>query len=237
MRRTIFISHCCCDRDHQITDTLKLGIEQYGWNIAIDPFDWGDITCVKIQEKIKESTHFILLTTPNSVNSNWVRIEALFAQLCHNKNSIIYLPISVDGTPMLEPAKEIIYVKWRSSGEIQELADNLSKTISETFPPNRLAIDLPLSEEIKETGRNYERNHAASDNILFLHEAVKMYEKAIELNFCNHNAWANLAWSLWKLNEDNRAWKYIRTAKEISPYSNHVKDVEGRMERGERAII
>lgn len=233
--KNIFLSHSC--DDHVITDAIRDGLKQLEWNVIVDPFKPGDKTCMKIQNSLKESTHFILLLTANSLSSYWVRIEALFAQLCYNQNAICYFPVSVDGTPNLEPARELIHINWKSSNDTDELINLLAQRIHETAPATQLKTDVEQSEILKEQGREFERIHARTDDLLSLHKAVETYEKAIKLNFCSHNAWANLAWSLWKLGEENRAWKCIRIAEDISPDSNHVKDVKQRIELGKRTIL
>ena len=231
MENIIFISHSC--DDHHIACPLWCGLQKCG-EVLMDPFDPGDKTCMKIQESIKKSTHFILLATPKSIISPWVNIEALFAQLCYDRNAIIYLPVSIDATSMLEQASELIYMKWKTSDGIQQLIKNLEEQISKTYPKNSLTTDVFLSRELMEEGRNLERDHAVMKNALFLHRAVKLYERAIDLNFCNHHAWINLAWTMWKLHEDDCAWKRIQIAQDINPSSKRVKDVKKWMKQGRR---
>jgi hypothetical protein len=231
----IFISHSC--KDHFLTNALVNGINNYKLNVIIDPFILGDKTCDRIQDSIKGSTHFILLLTQNSYSSYWVKIEALFAQLCYKQNAICYFPINIDGIHSIEPSRELMHISWDTTENINKLITLLVKSIKSTSPTSKLPTDIIQSDLLKEQGREFERIHAGAGDVFYLHKAVESYEKAIQLNFCNHNSWANLAWSLWKLNEINPSWKCIQIAEDISPDSNHVKDVKQRMLSGKRSIF
>lgn len=233
--KSIFISHRCID--HPIVYTIGDKLSRNGWKISIDPFDIGDQTCVKTQEIIKKSTHFILLNSINIFTSRWVKLEALFAKLCYNEDALCYFPIKVDNAKIIEEADGLIFIDLTSSKDIPNLVNVLAERIRKTDPSRQLPIDISLSEQLKEDGRVLERVHARINDIRFLHKAITTYEKAIYLNFCNHHAWANLAWCLWKHNETNRALKCIGVAENIEPNSNHVKDVRKRIEEGKRSII
>lgn len=103
-------------------------------------------------------------------------------------------------------------------------------------PSRRLTVSLSESEQLKESGREYERIHYDTGDWRYNLKAIDAYEKAIQLDFGNQHAWANLAWCLWKQGEDNRALKCIKVAEDISPTSNQVRDVRRRIRSGKRSL-
>lgn len=232
--KRIFISHSC--KDHLIVDGLKKLLYYSEWELVIDPFSPGDKTCTKVQNCIKDSTHFILLCTSNALESYWVELESLFAQLCFNQDAIIYLPISVNDTRIPESARELIYLNFYTDRDWNNTAEKLINAINESDPTATLISDADVSERKKEDGRAFERLHAETNDISYLRQAISSYESSINYNFCNHNAWANLAWCLQKSYENNRALKTIDIAMHIAPDSNHVKDVRDRIYAGKRRI-
>lgn len=232
--RIVFLSHS--SQDGELTSLVKAGLTEGGLHVVVDPFEPGERTCRKSQQSIKSSTHFIALLTPHAVKSRWVRLEALFAQLCHRRNGIVCIPVCVDKTDPLDSVKELIHIPWESSADAGRLTSCLASRIASTMPTVQLCTDVARSEELKETGRELERRAAVEGDDAILHKAEETYERAVELNYCDHNAWAKLAWVLWKLRENQRAWKQIRMACEISPDSHHVADVQARMECGRRVI-
>lgn len=232
--KNIFISHSC--KDHQLVGELKSILYHPDWKLIIDPFSPGDKTCTKVQSCIKNSTHFILLYTSNALKSYWVQLEALFAQLCFKQDSIIYLPISVDNSPIPETAREIIHLNINNNCGWNSIKQQIIDIINKSKPNNKLDSDIKISDNERKLGRAFERRHAETNNAFHLHQAVSSYQSAINYNFCNHNAWANLAWCLQKLFEDNRAKKTIDIAMQISPDSNHIMDVKERIYSGQRRI-
>lgn len=233
-RKRVFISHSC--RDHPLVCAIGDGLQRFGWDIIIDPFDPGDKTCLKVQEAIRQSTHFVLLNTVNSLKSRWVHLEALLAELCYDQDAICYVPVKVDDAPMRDEAEALISINWRSSGKTTDLVKLLADSIRATNTQHQLATNVSESEQLKENGRQLERMHYRTGDFEYNLKAIETYEAAILLNFCNHNAWANLAWCLWKQREDNRALKSILVAEEIGLTSNHVKDVKERILLGKRSM-
>ncbi len=138
--KNVFISHSCKDHSEDgstvcdIRDGLNRLGGQFGWNVIFDPFDPGDKTCLKVQEKIKQSTHFILLNTANSSSSRWVFLESLFAKLCYDQNAICYIPVNLDGSPVREEAEELISVNWNGSDSVEELVTKIADRIRATNP-------------------------------------------------------------------------------------------------------
>ena len=235
MERTIFISHSC--QDHAIVNELSTGLQYDSWKILVDPFAPGDRTCTKVQEMIKLSSHFILLNTVNSVQSRWVYLESLFSKICYDHDAICFIPINVDNVEPRSETKDLISINWNTSRSISDLIVQLRESINNTTPQKPpLPLNKVESERIKENGREFERTHFRTGNWEYNLRAIDAYDEAIVLDFCNHNAWANQAWCLWKQREDNRAYKSISIAEELSPTSNHVKDVKMRIQSGKRSF-
>lgn len=136
----------------------------------------------------------------------------------------------------LDEAESFISNNWSGAGSIEDVVHRLADRIRATDPRRRLSTDVAESERLKEEGRELERMHFRTGDFSYNLKAIETYERAIVQNFCNHNAWANLAWTLWKQLEDNRALKCIRVAEEIIPTSNHVKDVRERIRAGKRSM-
>jgi hypothetical protein len=243
---SVFLSHSCQDDPlpHQLASELR----ERGIVVLIDPFDPGDRTCAKIQELIKGSSHFVLFFTESCSSSRWVRIECRFAKLCYDLGGITVLPISVDGAQPYDFLEQFIAIRWSTGNALGDLSRLLSECItgkqragflrrlSEYITGKRragiLSTDVERAELEEEGGRELEREHARTNKIGFLHKAVQAYDRAIQLDFCNHNAWANKAWSLFKLGEKSRALDFVEFAKLLRPDSRHVQDVQKRIMDG-----
>lgn len=232
--RSVFLSHSSLDMG--LTSIISSGLKRSGFIVFLDPFQEGDRLCLETERSIKRCTHFVLILTKSAAESRWVFLEALFARRCQRRGAIEIIPVYLDRTPPMGSISEFKGFNWESSKCPDELVKKLAKRISETMPSAaRLGLDVEKSQELKEQGRELERRAAIYDKSALL-LAEDKYEEAIDWNYCNHNAWANLAWVLWKRGEDQRAWKYIRIARQIRPDSSHVRDVLDRMEGGQRSI-
>ena len=223
----VFLSHSCTD--HPLPNQLADLLRRAGLEVLIDPFEFGDRTCGIVQEHIKGADHVVVLFTEACTHSRWVLIESIFARLCYDLGAINILPISVNGTAVYEFLDDFICLQWSGRDDLQELADGISQRISRSMSRLTLPTDSYEAEKEKERGRELERKHAATGSIFELHAAVESYDRAIQLDFCNHNAWANKGWSLWKLGERARALDALEVAELLRPDSRHVKDVQARI--------
>lgn len=229
----IFLSHSC--DDHEPVRALAGRLEACGHVVVVDPFSPGDRTAEKIEACIKRSTHFVQFYTSRCAHSRWVEIESIFGRLCHEQSAAVFIPLQEDGGPVWEPTQDLMRIRW-GGAELEDLARAVDHAVRAGQPRRRLTLDERSSEEVKELGREFERLARRHDDPTSLHHAVQSYEVALRLCFSNCNAWANLAWSLWKLGEAGRAWSNVRIAKLLCPHSNHVSDVASRMAQGRRRI-
>ncbi len=227
---TILLSHSC--NDHPLPDKIAGQLDKKGYDILIDPFKLGDRTCEVVQQVIKASDYFILLFTESCLHSRWVKIESRFAKRCYDSNALDILPISVNGATLYSFLEGFISLRWNINDDLKNITDQLSKRIAMRTQRITLKTDKDEAEREKERGRVLERKHAATGSLTELHAAVELYDRAINLDFCNYNAWVNKGWSLWKLGERNRALDSVSFAKLLRPDSKHVLDVQKRIRAG-----
>lgn len=235
-RHAVFISHPC--RDHSLVYPLRDELRRLGWQITVDPFGPGDRTALQVEEAIKQSTHFILVTTAHAASSRWVRVESVFARHCYEARALVCVPLLVDGAAPLDDMEPLIHVNWRTEEGVPELVSRLAAGLARgPSPARRLVVDVSEGERLKERARESERRHWLDGDWQYNLDAIDTYEAALALNLSNHNAWANLAWCLWKQREDNRAMRCLRVAEDINPTSNHVRDVGERIRAGARRLF
>lgn len=71
----VFISHSSVDK--RFVRTLKTDLNENGINTWFDEdeLDFGDSLIEKLENSIDDTTHFIIVLSENSVNSQWVQLE------------------------------------------------------------------------------------------------------------------------------------------------------------------
>jgi hypothetical protein len=249
--KVVFISHRCLD--HVIVHALQEKLQSSGFTVLVDPFQAGDRTCDKAQRAIKESTHFIFLATQNSVNrehelrnrqyvteswqrARWVTIEYNCAEHCAMQQGLIVICVKVGNTAIPRILQQFIYIPFEIDTSLAQLSDRLLEPIASTNPLQRLSTDQERSKKLVEEGRISERNHATYNDERYLHSAITAYDRAILQDFCNHHAWLNKGWCLWKLRDDAIAWRYANMAQLLRPDSDRVKQVTERMSYGYRTL-
>jgi len=250
--KVVFISHSCLD--HKIVHELQKELQTYGLTVVVDDFQGGDRTCDKTQRKIKESTHFILLATENSINSKheykarqysneswhrarWVTVEYTCAEHCALQQGLTLICVKVGNIAIPQVLQHFIYVPFIIDSSVSQLSENLTSCINSTMPSHKLSTDPQRSKKLVEMGRNLERVHATfSRDDRELHSAIEFYEQAISFDFCNHHAWLNKGWCLWKLKSDTVAWKYVNMAQLLRPDSDRLPDILKRMTDGYRTL-
>jgi hypothetical protein len=231
--KTVFLSHSC--DDHALTAEVSRLFSERGVATLVDPFLPGDRTAEKAQTAIKLATHFVLLGTEGAMISQWVYIETMFAKCCQEGSAIRVIPLYIGTVTPFPFLKSLIHLSSAFAPD-DKLLSRLWEAVSTTHPLRRLSTDAGQSEQLKEEGRALERTHAETQREAYLHEAVAAYDRAVELNLANHNAWANRAWTLWKLGEKDTAWAGIDFAMKLHPDGKHVNDVYQRMKDGRYTI-
>jgi hypothetical protein len=179
---------------------------------------------------VKQASHFVVFFTGSCLQSRWVRIESRFAKICYDLGAITILPIAVNGARLYDFLEQFIAIRWNKDDDLGDLARRLSENIDGNTHAGFLLTNAERAEREKEHGRELERKHARTGDVSFLHEAVDAYDRAIQLDFCNHHAWANKAWSVCKLGERNRALDLVNFAILLRPDSQHVLDVKARID-------
>jgi hypothetical protein len=251
LQKRVFISHNCLD--HPLVYILQQELQSGGLSAIVDPFIGGDRTCDKAQKEIRESTHFVLLATGNSINSEheatsfnkiteswhrarWVSIEYKYAELCALKESIVLICVKVGCTSIPGSLQAYIHIPYVESSPVSQLARSILKCVNSTSPTHRFSGDPKLSESFVEQGREKERDAAIQDDERKLHSAIDLYDKAILQDFCNHHAWLNKGWCWWKLYTDLLAWKCVNMAQLLRPDSIRTQHIIGRMILGFRSL-
>lgn len=133
---TAFLCHS--HKDHELAIGLQVLMKENGWDIYIDWQD-GDlpsspdrVTAEKIQNKIKQTTWFLFLATPNSVSSRWCPWEIGYADAVKIKDKILIIPTEDDSGNWYGNEYLQLYSK------ITEASDNLTKKSGyAVFEPNR----------------------------------------------------------------------------------------------------
>ena len=93
----VFISHNSADK--KFVRTLKTDLNENGIDTFFDEdsLEFGDSLMERLEEGIKESSHFIIILTPNSIKSNWVKNELKEAlKLFDEKTIKKIIPINSD---------------------------------------------------------------------------------------------------------------------------------------------
>lgn len=111
----VFISHSSSDK--KFVRTLKDDLELNGIQTWFDEdeLDYGDSLVEKLETAIEQSTHFIIILSPNSIDSDWVKIELSKAKLLKDQSTL----------------KKIIPIKYRECDLPSELKDLLYGDLSD----------------------------------------------------------------------------------------------------------
>lgn len=256
--KSVFISHRCLAFDHGIVQSLQNELQLDGHTVSVDPFIGGDRTCDKAQRAIKDATHFVLIATESSINreherrgyqslteswlhARWVTIEYTCAELCAMQQGLIVICVKVgSNTPIPEVLQQFIHIFLDNTSSLPRVGGELRNCVSSTAPSKRISTDSQISKKFVNEGREAERNHAIyharRNDERELHRAIGLYDEAILYDFCNHHAWINKGWCLWKLRSDRVAWRCINIAQFLRPDSDRLKQIVDTMMAGRRTL-
>jgi hypothetical protein len=123
MNNKLFISHSSADK--RFVRTLKDDLLENGINTWFDEdeLNYGDSLIKKLDAAIESTSHFLVILSPNSVDSQWVKYELTKAALLKNQsliNSII--PIKYRECDVPEILSGILYADL--SNEVVMQSDN-----------------------------------------------------------------------------------------------------------------
>jgi hypothetical protein len=106
----VFISHNSADK--KFVRTLKTDLNENGIDTFVDEdsLEFGDSLKERLEEGIKESSHFIIILTPNSIKSSWVKDELKEALALFDKKTIAkIIPIKYRECEIPEPLEKLLY--------------------------------------------------------------------------------------------------------------------------------
>ncbi len=128
-----FISHA--STDDAFVKELRIKLEQHGLNIWVDSrnLPGGDKLSPEIKQAIRTARHFIVVLSPNTINSAWVRQEIQLAeQVAQEKQDYRMIPLLLPG---IEPAALGLWFKEEPVGvpiqlEPGQLQENIADILA-----------------------------------------------------------------------------------------------------------
>ncbi|MEZ5454213.1 MAG: toll/interleukin-1 receptor domain-containing protein [Thiothrix sp.] len=148
--RHVFISHTSAD--DAFVKELRIKLELHGVAVWVDSRNLrgGDKLRPEIEEAIRTARHFLVVISPNTINSDWVFDEIEIAEQVQQANpDYRAIPLMLPGiTPKAlkryfneEPAGEKIEL---DIGSLQEAMPRILAALGERLPD-----DLPQKQEIE----------------------------------------------------------------------------------------
>lgn len=148
MKRKVFISHSSYDKPFVLKLKKDLELNYISTWLDQDEMFPGDSLQEKLDSALDESTHFVIILSPNSVNSEWVKYELKNALNQVEKSAIekiipfkyreCKIPETLDKLLYLDIAKETMYFRHENlethgSKYYKEL-DRLIQAINKSTP-------------------------------------------------------------------------------------------------------
>jgi len=136
LRTKIFLSHR--HKDSKIVDKVIDWLKKYDTDSYIDKLDYSmpdqtdGRTAIRIKKKIRDANKFILLATPNSLESKWMPWELGFGDAIKGLSNVAILPLLLK----IDQWKEREY--YQIYGSI-ETSDKVHWCF---FPPNKKGTRL-----------------------------------------------------------------------------------------------
>lgn len=202
-----FISHS--SEDNKFVRTLKDDLEVNGITTWVDEdeLDYGDSLIEKLQNALEDSSHFIIVLSPNSVSSDWVKLELNKAKMLKRTEILKkIIPIKYRDCEIPLDIKDLLYAEL--SSEVVILDNNKVKFVGEGYQKfiSRLIKTLKspeklLTEDDKKHFNNVENKRKekekeakASPKISDLKSvsSVKFYLKVIPFTSDNLNEWRKI---------------------------------------------
>jgi hypothetical protein len=136
----IFVSHSSADK--LFVNKLRIDLEENGFSVWFDELDLniGDVLSDEISKGIHNSHCFLIVLSPNSINSKWVNYELNEAYAIHITGNKKIIPIIID-----DLKKEDIPLRLK-----KHLYCNFSTNYSQAF--------LKLTKSLKEVKNTIEKS-------------------------------------------------------------------------------
>ena len=162
-RNHVFISHASADDD--FVRELRIKLELSGVAVWVDSRNLrgGDQLRPEIEQAIRTAKHFLVVISPNTINSDWVFDEIVVAEQVQKDNKDFRaIPLMLSGiTPKAlkryfseEPAGEMIELEV---GKLQEAMSRILAALGERLPDDPVAEtavqSLPVAELLLKLSR------------------------------------------------------------------------------------
>jgi hypothetical protein len=168
----VFISHSSADK--KFVRTLKSDLNENGIDTFVDEdsLDYGDSLRERLEEAIKESSHFIIILTNNAVKSEWVKDELNEAIRLFNRKTLdkiipikyreCQIPHSIEGLIYADLSAETVQVDkdkviFLGSGYSMFL-QKLIKTIRSSQKRLNVTDINNIIAETKESEKNHHKH-------------------------------------------------------------------------------
>lgn len=190
----VFISHS--SQDKRFVRTLKDDLNENGIETFFDEdsLELGDSLKERLDVALDESSHFVIILSPNSVNSNWVKYELTGAtRLFDSKTLKKIIPIKYRECQVPQILSGLIYadlsnenvrrnddrVKFIGNG-YEKFLNQLINTIKNTEKRLNKTDKTELKKEVKETEKKNEK--VLSETFQIRHKIVR-YKDAATVKF------------------------------------------------------
>ncbi|UCE08618.1 MAG: toll/interleukin-1 receptor domain-containing protein, partial [bacterium] len=175
----IFLSYSRSDK--VIARTFAMALEEEGWSVWWDPkIPAGKTFDSIIEDQLENSRCVIVLWSENSVNSDWVRIEA-----SEGKQRGILVPVLIDKVKIPLEFKRIQcanLIKWSGDKSNKEFRFLIDAIIEITGPPVSVTRSIqrdaipkkPINQKLKELNllvrlkNKWKSNKIAGSLLLFI---------------------------------------------------------------------
>lgn len=190
----VFISHS--SQDKRFVRTLKDDLNENGIETFFDEdsLEFGDSLKERLDVALDESSHFVIILSPNAVNSNWVKYELTGAtKLFDSKTLKKIIPIKYRECEVPESISGLIYADLssenvrRNDDHVKFIGDGYDKFLNQlvnTIRNSERRLNktdkTELKKEVKETEKKNEK--VLSQTFQIKHKVVK-YKDTVSLKF------------------------------------------------------
>ena len=151
-KKDVFISYSSVDREWVVR--LKRDLERYGLTVWLDRDEIrpGDLVAQRIEQGLELSRSVVIVISPESLKSGWVKEEYYRALNLHQK-SLQIIPVLLEGVEVPGFLSTRNWIDFRNEDEYSEKLWYLVWGITGTKPQKIIEIRGNYSENISENNR------------------------------------------------------------------------------------
>lgn len=197
---TVFVSHA--HADNALCDRYVQALRSRGLDVWYDRTNMqdGHFLSQEIEAQLRRRTAFVLLVTPASLASYWVRLEVgAFQNLAAQDPARLMLPVRIAECEMPLLMMGIKWIDGVSLG-FDAGIDALAKALCAPGTPPLVPSPAP-SESVGDLFMRGATLYSAGKHA----EALAIYERALTLDPNNADAWAGKGFALTMLGRYNEA--------------------------------